>query len=161
MEETLHVRADGREVPVELSLQALADGSPVRTIVRVRDITERRHTDERLQALNRLLHMRSSISHALLAAHSRTSAFGAVCQLAIEQGGIRVAWVGETVPAGNDGVVGDASSSGRGRKLLPIASAGAGPAAATLLSAFEAGTSEAWAPSAARPWRGSRSPSTT
>jgi len=140
VEETLHVRADGRELPVELSHQGLDDGGDIHAIVRVRDITERRRTDERLQALNRLLRMRSSISHALLAAADRATAFAVVCNLAIEQGGIRVAWVGA---AASDGTVGDGETDGRdpgGPRLVPIASAVADPVATTLVSAFAAGT---------------------
>lgn len=101
VDETVHRRPDGAEVPVEVAFQRI-DGGGVDAValVRVRDVTERRRNDDRLRALNRLLRMRSALSQALATAGDRATAYAATCRIATEQGGFRLAWVGEPAPDG-------------------------------------------------------------
>ncbi|MBL9087500.1 MAG: PAS domain S-box protein [Planctomycetia bacterium] len=101
VDEAVHRRADGTEVPVEVSLQRIEGGGPAAAaLVRVRDITERRRNDDRLHALNRLLRMRSGLSQALTAAPDRAAVYAATCRIAAEQGGFRLVWIGEPAPDG-------------------------------------------------------------
>ena len=109
--ETVHVRAGGQEVPVEVSLQRIDGGGPdAVALVRVRDVTERRRGEDRLRALNRLLRMRSALSQALASASDRATVLAATCRIATEEGGYRLAWVGEPVADG---------------RVVPVAVAGA------------------------------------
>ena len=52
-------RADGSEVPVDINLSPIQTGEDVRTMCVVRDITERKRTEEAIQTLNHMLEQRN------------------------------------------------------------------------------------------------------
>jgi PAS domain S-box-containing protein len=59
-----------------------------------RDITRRKQLEEELRRANRSLKMLSSCNHALIHAESEESLLNSVCQIIVEEGGYRLAWVG-------------------------------------------------------------------
>jgi PAS domain S-box-containing protein len=118
--ETVHQHADGRPVPVEVSLQEIDGvGTGAVSLARVRDVTERRGSEDRLRALNRLLRMRSALSQALATVADRDAAYAVTCRIATEDGAFRLAWVGEPSPDG---------------RIVPVAVAGVASEHATRLT---------------------------
>jgi PAS domain S-box-containing protein len=58
------------------------------------DITDRRRSEEALWKVNRALKMLSECSHALVRAANEESLLHSICQIVVEEGGYRLAWVG-------------------------------------------------------------------
>jgi PAS domain S-box-containing protein len=93
--------------------------APVRNTVGVtigavgiaRDITERMRADANLRRLNRTLRMLSQCNETVVRATDEEELLKAICRLAVEAGGYRMAWVGF---AENDA----------GRSVRPVARAG-------------------------------------
>lgn len=56
--ETVHQRKDGRRVPVEIFLQYFTESNPPRFVAIVRDISDRKRAEERMQRLNEELEQR-------------------------------------------------------------------------------------------------------
>ncbi len=71
---------------------------------------------EQIERLNRAYHMLSGINQALLRMRDRAEFLQAACRIAIEQGGLRMAWIGEVEPA--TGRVRVAGQAGPGREVL-------------------------------------------
>ncbi len=71
---------------------------------------------EQTERLNRAYHMLSGINQALLRMRDRASFLQLACRIAVKQGGLRMAWIGEVEPAtGRVRVVGQA---GPGREMI-------------------------------------------
>ncbi len=98
---------NGRHREFELRAIPLNDGTALSI---VRDITERKRMDERVRRLNRMLTMLSRVNEAVARIRAVPALLETACQIAVEHGGLQMAWVGLLDPA-----------SGRFR---PVASAG-------------------------------------
>ena len=59
-----------------------------------RDITRRKHLEEELRRANRSLKMLSACNHALIHAENEENLLNSVCQIIVEEGGYKLAWVG-------------------------------------------------------------------
>ena len=59
-----------------------------------RDITRRKQLEEELRRANRSLKMLSACNHALIHAENEASLLSRVCQIIVEEGGYKLAWVG-------------------------------------------------------------------
>ena len=59
-----------------------------------RDITRRKELEEELRRANRSLKMLSACNHALIHAENEESLLNSVCQIIVEEGGYKLAWVG-------------------------------------------------------------------
>ena len=77
-------------------------------------ISERKQAEARIRRLNRTLSVLSDVNQAIVRIHSLLALFETACQIAVEKGGFRMAWVGlydaetRTVkPVASAGVVGD------------------------------------------------------
>ncbi len=71
---------------------------------------------EQTERLNRAYHMLSGINQALLRMRDQASFLQLACRIAVKQGGLRMAWIGEVEPAtGQVRVVGQA---GPGREMI-------------------------------------------
>lgn len=71
-----------------------ARGRPVRMAGAVTDVTERRQAEETLRRLDRILRMRSAASQSLIRATTEQELLQGVCDVAVREGGYRMAWVG-------------------------------------------------------------------
>jgi PAS domain S-box-containing protein len=58
------------------------------------DITDRRRSEEALWKVNRALKMLSECNHALVRAANEENLLHSICQIVVEEGGYRLAWVG-------------------------------------------------------------------
>jgi PAS domain S-box-containing protein len=92
--ETIHRRKDGSEYPVEVHLQYVtARGNPVFLAI-INDITERRQAEKQIKKLNRVYAVLSDINQAIVRIRDPQTLLGQACQIAVEQGGFRLAWIG-------------------------------------------------------------------
>ena len=121
--------AEGRsEFEIEEDVRKL-DGEPMRVISRVSvapghertldlvlvsvlDITQRTRAEDHVRRLNRLYRVLGEINQLMVREHSPTTLFEGACRIAVESGGLRMAWIGlldpETqtvVPVAHAGVV--------------------------------------------------------
>ena len=59
------------------------------------DITKRKEAEQKLLSLNRLYAVLSETGNAILHVDDQDSLFQDICRIAVEQGGFRLAWVGQ------------------------------------------------------------------
>ncbi len=71
---------------------------------------------EQIQRLSRAYQTLSGINQVLLRMHDRSEFLQEACHIAVEQGGLRMAWIGEVEPT--TGRVRVAAQAGPGRKIL-------------------------------------------
>ena len=86
-----------------------ADGKITGVIGIIRDITSEKKADERIAQLNRAQAILAAVNRAIAHSDDRARFLTEVCQIAVEQGGFKLAWVGMTQADGT---------------VLPVAQAG-------------------------------------
>jgi len=59
-----------------------------------RDITERKHAENELRNINRALRLTSLCNQEMVRATDESALLQAICKIAVEHGGYRMAWVG-------------------------------------------------------------------
>lgn len=77
----------------------------------LRDITARKAAEDKLRRMNRLYGILRRLNEVILRAHSPQKLYGELCRAAVEEGGIKFAWVGMPGPGGS---------------ITPVASCGEG-----------------------------------
>lgn len=73
-------------------------GEPLEAIGTCHDITEQRDAESKALRLNRVYALLSGINDAIVHVHTRDALFARVCELAVENGGLRAAWIGVVTP---------------------------------------------------------------
>lgn len=92
--ETIHRRKDGSVYPVEVHLQYVtARDNPVFLAI-INDITERKQAEKQIRRLNRVYAVLSDINQAIVRIRDQQLLLERACQIAVEQGGFRLAWIG-------------------------------------------------------------------
>lgn len=109
--ETMHLATDGTAIPVEINARYLEIDGRALFLSVVRDIRERKKSEERIQRLVRFLGTTSAVNHLLLRQPERLHLFDEVCRIAIETGGFTAAWVGEPRRDGSVSVVATAGAA--------------------------------------------------
>jgi PAS domain S-box-containing protein len=106
-------RADGAELWTMVSLSSVTDdaGAVVGTLAVVTDITERKAAETRARQLARLYALSSSVNEAVSRIRDPARLYEHACRIVVEQGRLRLAWVG----------LYDAASD----RLVPVARVGA------------------------------------
>jgi PAS domain S-box-containing protein/diguanylate cyclase (GGDEF)-like protein len=111
--ETSAIRRDGSEFPVELTIVRVgADEPPVFTAF-LRDITDRKLQERRIERLSRIRALSSGISAAIVRFGNALDLLNEACRIAVEHGGFEIAWAGRYDPGTLD--------------VIPVAWAGVGP----------------------------------
>ncbi|NTW59973.1 MAG: PAS domain S-box protein, partial [Nitrospirae bacterium] len=89
-------RKNGDRFPVQLSATMIRGrtGTPLGMMGSFLDITERKRAEERLGHITRLYALLSQINQAIVRTRDRDELFRAVCQVAVEFGGFKMAWTG-------------------------------------------------------------------
>jgi len=89
-----HQTRTGRIVPVEINANYLEYDGNAYNLALVRNITERKHAEEKLKRLNRELRAISDCNQVLIRATDETKLLNDVCRIICEEAGYRMAWVG-------------------------------------------------------------------
>jgi len=98
--EGLHRRKDGTVFPIEFNAKWVQlDREYI--VTAVRDITERKQTEERLAQLNRVRAVLAGVDREIVRIKDRQKLLQAVCQVAVDEGGFNLAWIGMTLPNGD------------------------------------------------------------
>jgi diguanylate cyclase (GGDEF)-like protein/PAS domain S-box-containing protein len=92
--EVLRHRRDGSPFWVEMRRHALRSQDSGTIVTLLRDITERKHTERRIRRQNRVYAMLSRINALIVRVQNRDELFREACQIAVEEGGFNIAWVG-------------------------------------------------------------------
>jgi PAS domain S-box-containing protein len=89
-------RRDGTELWAIVSSSAVTDddGRVVGTLAMVTDITERKEAEARIQRIARLYAVSSSVNEAIVRVRDTQELYERACRIAVEQGLLRLAWVG-------------------------------------------------------------------
>jgi PAS domain S-box-containing protein len=92
--ETTHRRKDGSTFPVEVSSRALPLDGELRLISFVRDITERKAQEHELLRMTQLYAALSQVNQAIVWSQGRQALFDKICEVMVEFGRCRMAWIG-------------------------------------------------------------------
>jgi len=106
------LRMDGSAFDVEVSGSPFSTPEGMSVQVFVRDVTERRGAERRIE---RVTHLYLALSHAAqqaAAAHTREQLFAEVCKTAVDYGGLSTSWIG--------------LSDAHGSSVRPVAASGPG-----------------------------------
>jgi signal transduction histidine kinase/CheY-like chemotaxis protein len=142
-------RADGAELWILVSVSAVTDdaGAVVGTLAMLTDITERKAAETRVRELARLYAVSSSVNEAISRIREPARLYEHACRIAVEQGLMRLAWVGmhdpiadRLVPVARFGA--DDGYLDRIALSLRDERTGRGPAARALLSGAPAVTND-------------------
>jgi diguanylate cyclase (GGDEF)-like protein/PAS domain S-box-containing protein len=106
-------RADGEWIHVRQVIEPLPRGpnlADVHWFSTIQDVTEQRRAEQRIERLNRVHAVLSSINSLIVRTKDRAELFKEACHIAVNQGGLRAAWIGVTEPA--TGRIAPVASSG-------------------------------------------------
>jgi len=92
------LRANGEEFPVEASISQLGDSPAKLFTVILRDIAERKQTEDKIRRLNRVYAVLNGINTLIVHARDRQELFTGACRIAVEQGNFGMAWIGMLDP---------------------------------------------------------------
>jgi PAS domain S-box-containing protein len=88
------LRSDGQEFPIEASISQLeVAGEKLYTVI-LRDISQRVEAERVLRRINRELRAISACNQALIRSPEESSLLLEVCQIIVQEGGYKMAWVG-------------------------------------------------------------------
>ncbi len=107
-------RKNNNKFPVELSVSAMHIGDEWHATGIIRDITERKQNEARIQRVNLLYAALSDCNHVIVRSKSEEELFARICQGAVEIARFKMAWVGLTDQASH--------------MVIPVASSGEGAA---------------------------------
>ena len=112
------IRKDGSTVYASVDVRCVrqADGSPEYMLAMFQDVSERKAAEAREQRLTRTYAALSECNQLIVRCRSRDELFPSICRIAVEFGGMRMAWVGMVDP--QTGVVSPVASYGEGTEFL-------------------------------------------
>ncbi|MEO8005852.1 MAG: PAS domain S-box protein [Betaproteobacteria bacterium] len=94
LSEQVYVRADGTVVDVEVAAVSFELEAKAAALVSVRDISERKKHEAENERLRRLYAALSQINQAIVWMPTRDQLFQKICDILVEHGGFRMAWIG-------------------------------------------------------------------
>ncbi len=92
-------RKDGSTFPVEAHLGSFDWEGQRCFFAMARDITERKTHEVEIERLTRLYAALSAVNQAIVRLPSRAELFEKICQVLVEEGGLKIAWVGWLDPS--------------------------------------------------------------
>ena len=94
MFESAHRCRDGIVIPVEVSARSMQfNGKPAIVSV-ARDTSERKRSEQLLENTNRALRILSAVNEAVVRARDEYRLLSRICEIIVEYGGYRMAWIG-------------------------------------------------------------------
>ena len=123
--ESTHRARDGREIPVEVSINHQEfEGQEYNFLRFARDITQRKHAEARIRILNRLLRTSSEVNQLIVREQERAPLLDAACRIIVEHGQLAAAWIG--LSSAGDGTMAVAATCGIDRAVIAPATLGCG-----------------------------------
>jgi PAS domain S-box-containing protein/putative nucleotidyltransferase with HDIG domain len=112
------VRKDGMLVFAAISVRSIrgVDGNVDSILVAVQDITERKRAELEAKRLTMLYAALSECNAAILRCATEQQLFERICRIMVEDGGVKMAWVGLTDP--DSGMIPRVASYGAGEEYL-------------------------------------------
>ena len=112
------IRKDGSTVYASVDVRCVrrADGSPEYLLAMFQDITERKAAEAREHRLTRTYAALSECNQSIVRCRDQNELFSAICRIAVELGGMKMAWVGTVVPGTHE--VTPVASFGQGTEWL-------------------------------------------
>ncbi|HOP41020.1 MAG TPA: PAS domain S-box protein, partial [Geobacteraceae bacterium] len=92
--ESIHCRKNGGFFPVENSVRYLEVGGQPFFQVIVRDISERKKAEQRIERLSCMFQALSQVNHTIVHAKTREELIVSICRTIVETGNFSMAWVG-------------------------------------------------------------------
>ena len=94
--EKRYVCHNGSLIWINVNASAIRDveGQPLFFIIQIENITEKKLTELEIQKLNRLYHFISAANESLLRVDTQQELFEQSCRVAVDLGGVTMAWVG-------------------------------------------------------------------
>ncbi len=90
-----HRRKDGTVFPVEVHLSVyIIDGNPI-ILALAHDITSRQQAERRQERMTKLYRALSEVNQAIVRMDDESKLFPLVCKMAVDFGGLKMAWVGQ------------------------------------------------------------------
>jgi len=89
-----HRRKDGTQIDVEITSHVLEFGGRRAQVVLANDITERKAAEAKVQRLSRLYAALSQCNQAIVRSASAEELMREICRVAVEFGGMKMAWIG-------------------------------------------------------------------
>ena len=111
-----HRRKDGTEFPVEVHLSVHIEDGERTMLALIHDVSRRRHAEAQRERQARLYEALSEINQAIVRMEDRDTLFPLVCRVAVDYGGMKVAWIGECDEA--TGLIRPGAAYGQGVEYL-------------------------------------------
>ncbi len=92
--ETVHRKKNGSLFPVEVSARTLEIENSIFYQSIIRDITERKDAEQKLERLNRMYSLLSQINQEIVREKEQEKLFDLICSIAIDYGKFELAWFG-------------------------------------------------------------------
>lgn len=153
-------RADGTEVPVEVSLTPVTTGSGTWVFASIRDVRAWRASQAQLAELTRVYQTLAETNQAIVRARDEQSLFDAACRIAVGSGGYLGAFVGRAEPDRSISIVAHAGAldeyiTGLELTIDPNSPLGRGPTALALLEGRFHYSAEFGTDATTAPWQSS------
>ena len=94
-----HRRRDGTVFPVDIHLGVCFVGGSKTLLALAHDITSRKKAENRQDRLTKLYRALSEVNQAIVRMETESELFPLVCRMAVDFGGMKMAWVGQMNPA--------------------------------------------------------------
>src|SRR5208283_2632634 len=92
--EVAHHHKNGQLLPLEVAVNLVTLGGKKYILASHRDIAERKRAENELRNVNRALRLTSQCNQEMVRATDESALLQAICRIAVEHGGYRLAWVG-------------------------------------------------------------------
>jgi two-component system, cell cycle sensor histidine kinase and response regulator CckA len=93
--ELVGIKSGGEKFPLEVSSLVFTDKeNRKRTSTIMRDVTERKKAEDKIQKLNRIYALLSEINKTIIRIDNRQDLYETVCRIAVETGKFRFCWIG-------------------------------------------------------------------
>lgn len=94
--ETVHKRKDGSLYPVEVNLQMHKVDDKAVFYAVINDISERKAGEQKIKRLTHLYKTLSQINQTIVKTDNETELFESICNIAVDFGHLKLAWIGVT-----------------------------------------------------------------
>ncbi len=111
-----HRRKDGSVFPVEVHLSVTIEDGQRNMLALIHDASRRREIEDQRERQRRLYEALSEINQAIVRMEDRSTLYPLVCRVAVDYGGMKVAWIGECDEA--TGYVSASAAYGSGIEYL-------------------------------------------